>query len=277
VLARGRLYSYPEEEIVAAIESALSDGVRQVWLTSQDCAAYGMDRGTSLPRLLRRIGAIPGDFRIRVGMANPDFMKLFVDEFADALADPRFYRFAHIPVQSGSDRVLAEMARDYTAEDFRRICDRLRTRLPGITVATDIIAGFPTETDADFAATLDLLRDTAPPVVNRSRYSPRPGTRAARLTPLPSRTVSQRSRELLESARRINRQQLAAYVGWKGEVVVETCPKPGVAFARDPHHNPVVLHGNHMPGECVQVTVTGVEGFHLCGKMGSRGASRRTE
>jgi len=280
VLARGRLRSFPEEQILQRIEAAVREGVRHVWLTSQDCGAYGLDCGTNLPRLMRRIARLPGDFRVRVGMANPDLIKLFLPEFVEALQHPRFYQFAHIPVQAGSDAVLAAMRRMYSVDDYRRICEALVEAMPQITLATDIIVGFPTEGDADFAATCNLVRDLRLPVVNRSKFSARVGTSAARLKPLPSRDVAERSRALYEIARHVNRAHLDSWVGWRGEAWVEEAAGDGRVLARNLAYLPISIdvHGQDArstveltscggtahPGDAISVEMERVDGFHLC-------------
>lgn len=263
VIARGRLHSFPEEEILAQLQSAVDDGVRQIWLTSQDCGAYGLDCGTNLPRLMRRIAAIQGDFKVRVGMANPDLIKLFLRQFVEALSHEKFYQFAHVPVQAGSDKVLSDMRRLYAADDFRGIVETLRSRMPQITIATDVIVGFPTETEEDFAQTMALMRETRVPVINRSRFSPRPGTKAARLKTLPSAVVSRRSRELYQLAQEINQAEGEQWVGWEGDVLVEEQIRQGVALARNFAYFPVVLKGAYAAGQRLRAAVTAHEGFHL--------------
>ena len=265
VLARGRLHSFPEDDILAQIRAAEEEGVRMVWLTSQDCGAYGADTGTSLPALRRRVAGLPGDFTVRVGMANPDHVGEWAEEFADALAHPRFFRFAHVPVQSGSDAVLRDMARPYAADGFRRIAEVLRARMPDVTLATDLIVGFPTETEADFADTLRLVRDTRPPVINRSRFSPRPGTRAARLPVLPSAEVSARSRELYALARRVTMRELDGLAGRTLWAVAESNPRPDVTMFRTRAYVPVIVRGHHAPGSVLDIRVRGVDGFHAVG------------
>lgn len=272
VIARGRLFSFPEDEIVERAARAASTGARIICLTSQDCGAYGLDRGTNLPRLLRRIAEIPGDFRVRLGMANPDLIKLYLDDLVEALAHPRFFRFAHVPVQSGSDAVLQAMNRLYTADDFRRIVTALRRRLPDITIATDIITGFPTETEADFEASLALVGELRLPVVNRSRFSPRPGTRAARLAPLPAIVSRERSRRMAAFHRRLAGELLRAHTDRTAGVIVESNPRPGVALARDDAYRPVILRGPFQPGESLEVRILGAEDFHLLGRPTGRSA-----
>lgn len=265
VLARGRLHSFPEEDILAQIRSAVDEGVRMVWLTSQDCGAYGADTGTSLPALMRRVAALQGDFVVRVGMANPDHVGEWAEEFADALAHPRFFRFAHVPVQSGSDTVLRDMARPYTADAFRRVAEVLRARMPDVTLATDLIVGYPTETEADFGDTLRLVRDTRPPVINRSRFSPRPGTRAARLQAPPSAVASARSRELYALARRVTARELEALAGLTVRAVAESNPRPDVTMFRTRAYVPVIVRGRHAPGSALDIRIRGVDGFHAVG------------
>jgi len=269
VIARGRLFSFPEDEILERVARAESTGARIVCLTSQDCGAYGLDRGSNLPRLLRRIADLPGDFRVRLGMANPDLIKLYLDELVDALAHPRFFRFAHVPVQSGSDAVLAAMNRLYTADDFRRIVEALRRRIPDITIATDIITGFPTETAADFEASLALIGDLRIPVVNRSRFSPRPGTRAARLAPLPAAVSRERSRRMATFHRRLAGELLWAQTGRTARVIVESNPRPGVAMARDDAYRPIILRGEFRPGDRLDAHLFAAEGFHLLARPGA--------
>ncbi len=269
VLARGKLHSFSMDEIEEAVRSALAEGVRMIWLTSQDCGAYGQDFGSNLPQLLRRLVRLPGGFKIRLGMVNPNWAMQFVDELAELFAHPRVFRFAHLPLQSGSNAVLQAMRREYTVEGFLSVCEKLRRVVPDISIATDIIAGFPTETDEDWNATLELLRAIEPAVVNRSRFSPRPGTSAARLKPLPSAVVSQRSRELYYVTASLVSKRLRERVGLQRRVIVEECPKPHSAVTRDDTYTPIVLHGDFTPGTWLDVEIDHVEGFHLRGKLPS--------
>ncbi|MCX7019579.1 MAG: tRNA (N(6)-L-threonylcarbamoyladenosine(37)-C(2))-methylthiotransferase [Candidatus Sumerlaeota bacterium] len=267
VIARGRLHSHPLEQILDTIRLAVDEGARMIWLTAQDCGAWGMDTRTCLPRLLESVAALPGDFLVRLGMANPDHVKLFLDDVACALSHPRFFRFAHIPVQSGSDDVLRAMGRRHTADDFLRIVQALRQRAGDITIATDIITGFPGETDEDFERTLDLLRETEPPIINRSRFSPRPGTRAARLEPVHSQLAAERSLR----AARLHHEIIAAdsrgWTGWQGAAITENILKQDTALTRNQSYKPIVVQRGLRPGQKIAVRITGAEGFHLLGEV----------
>lgn len=155
--ARGALGSYPVEEIVGRAKQAFEEGVREIWLTSEDTGAYGRDIGESLPRLLYElVEVIPEGCMLRLGMTNPPYILEHLEDMAKILSHPRVYSFLHVPVQSGSDYVLTDMKREYFIEDFKRVVDFLRDKVPGITIATDIICGFPTETE-DWKSTSFLV------------------------------------------------------------------------------------------------------------------------
>ncbi|KNE63754.1 MiaB-like tRNA modifying enzyme, archaeal-type [Allomyces macrogynus ATCC 38327] len=197
--ARGELASYPVAEIVARVRQVLAEGIVEIWLTSEDTGTYGRDIGTDLPTLLWAILAeLPteGSVMLRVGMTNPPYILEHLPAMAEILRDARVYAFLHVPVQAAADRVLLDMRRQYSQAEFRQVVDYLREHVPGMTIATDIICGFPTESDADFDETLDLVREYQFPVLHISQFYPRPGTPAARMPRLPTQVVKQRSRAI---------------------------------------------------------------------------------
>ncbi len=193
--ARGNLKSYPQEIIIHQIRLAKQAGVKEVWLVSEDNGAYGLDRGSSLPELLEQLVSFQG-IKIRIGMLNPQFAFRYRKELARLLSFPVFYRFLHIPVQSGSDSVLRDMKRPYTIAQCKETFSFLKEHLPDITLATDIICGYPTESLNDFSATMNLLEDEQFDVLNISKFYARPQTFAATLTPLPTKEVKRRSKEV---------------------------------------------------------------------------------
>ena len=201
--ARGKLVSYAPEAIIDRAISALEEeggAVREIWLSSEDTGAYGIDLGTSLGALLRRLLPAIAErcptAMVRLGMTNPPYILDQLDDVAWALSHPNCYAFLHIPVQSGSDAVLLAMNREYTRADFEAVCDHLLVHVPGVTLATDIICGFPGETEGDFEATLELVRKYAFGILNISQFYPRPGTPAASMRRLPTALVKARSRRL---------------------------------------------------------------------------------
>ncbi|XP_055688320.1 threonylcarbamoyladenosine tRNA methylthiotransferase [Lutzomyia longipalpis] len=197
--ARGDLVSYPPEEIVERARQAFREGVCELWLTSEDTGTYGRDIGTSLPELLwQLVAVIPEGCMMRVGMTNPPYILEHLDEMAKILAHPRVYSFLHVPVQSGSDAILAAMKREYCREDFEKVVDFLKERVAGVTIATDIICGFPGETEEDFSETMDLCANYKFPSLFINQFFPRPGTPASRMPRIPANLVKTRTKRLTE-------------------------------------------------------------------------------
>lgn len=214
--ARGHLGSYTVDSLVERVRTVITDGVKEIWLSSEDTGAYGRDIGVNLPILLKAIVAeLPSDgsTMLRIGMTNPPYILEHLKDIADVLCHPCVYSFLHVPVQSGSDAVLAAMNREYTVGEFRTVVDTLTELVPGMQIATDIICGFPGETDEDFAQTVSLIDEYKLPQVHISQFYPRPGTPAARMKKVPSTVVKKRSRELTNVF-----ESLTPYNGMEGKV-----------------------------------------------------------
>lgn len=287
--ARGGLRSFPLDGIVRQVRSAAADGVREVWLTAQDTGAYGLDIGENLPRLLEKVAKVPGDFKVRVGMMNPNHVLDFLDELLEAYRSQKVYRFLHLPVQSGSDRVLKHMGRKYTADDFRMIVRKFREKLDcedslgvgrasssvpadaqqlGTTISTDIIAGYPTEGEDDLKATIALINETEPDIINISRYWPRQGTSAAALRQHPGCVTKQRSRQVNEAFKEIGLKRNKRWVGWEGEAVVSERNPDGTYTARNGWYKPIVIKSERdVLGKKVPVKVLKATYFDLRGTL----------
>ncbi|NXG20409.1 CDKAL methylthiotransferase, partial [Grallaria varia] len=195
--ARGDLASYPIEELVDRAKQSFQEGVCEIWLTSEDTGAYGRDIGTDLPTLLwSLVQVIPEGAMLRLGMTNPPYILEHLEEMAKILNHPRVYAFLHIPVQSASDSVLMDMKREYCVADFKQVVDFLKEKVPGITIATDIICGFPGETDEDFQETVKLVEEYRFPSLFINQFYPRPGTPAAKMPQVPAAVKKQRTKDL---------------------------------------------------------------------------------
>ncbi|XP_078395429.1 threonylcarbamoyladenosine tRNA methylthiotransferase isoform X1 [Cetorhinus maximus] len=195
--ARGDLASYSVAELVDRAIHSFQEGVCEIWLTSEDTGAYGRDIGTDLPTLLwKLVQVIPEGAMLRLGMTNPPYILEHLEEMAKILLHPRVYSFLHVPVQTGSDTVLMDMKREYCIADFKRVADFLKEQVPGITIATDIICGFPGETEADFQETVKLVQEYKFPSLFINQFYPRPGTPAAKMEQVPAQMKKQRTRVL---------------------------------------------------------------------------------
>ncbi|KAL1564816.1 tRNA (N(6)-L-threonylcarbamoyladenosine(37)-C(2))-methylthiotransferase [Salvia divinorum] len=214
--ARGHLGSYTVDSLAGRVRAVVADGVKEIWLSSEDTGAYGRDIGANLPILLNALVAeLPSDgsTMLRIGMTNPPYILEHLKEIAEVLRRPCVYSFLHVPVQSGSDAILSTMNREYTVGEFRKVVDTLIELVPGMQIATDIICGFPGETDEDFEETVNLIKEYKLPQVHISQFYPRPGTPAARMKKIPSNIVKRRSRELTTVF-----ESFTPYVGMEGKI-----------------------------------------------------------
>ncbi len=270
-LARGPIASVPIDAIASRAADAVARGVRELRLTGLDTAAWGFDRPTSggLADVVRAVARVPGDFRIRVGMMSPQRLLGALDDYLSALAEPKVFRFLHLPVQSGSDRVLAAMRRGYTVTDFERVVASARTRFPELHLATDVIVGYPGETEEDHAATERLLDAVAPETVNVTRFSARPGTPAARLAPVGPGVAKRRSRSLAVARQRTARRRLERWIGRTETARVLEYGPQGSAVARLDNYLPVVLPRRPPLGAELAVRVDGARSSYLIGRPAS--------
>lgn len=265
--ARGELKSKTPAEVTYAVQKLLQSGCIEVQLAAQDTAAYGLDIGTTLPELLDKIVNIPGRFMVRVGMMNPDTAGPVLGELAGVFHSTKIYKFLHLPLQSGSDEMLQSMGRKYSSGDFLRIVDRLRRSVDDISLITDVIAGFPGETEGDFRKTLSLLRTMQPDKVNVTRYSSRPGTPASRLYDMPDRIKKDRSRELTGLWLEVAAQRNRRYQGKVLDAIVTEHGRGNTMKARATNYTGIVIDGNPALGRIVKVMVTGTNSFYVIGRV----------
>lgn len=240
-LARGSLKSFPREEILRQVRAFVQAGAYEIQLTAQDVSSWGLDTGHSLPELIRSLDDIPGDHRIRVGMMNPATVKGQTGRLVDAFSGDHIFKFIHLPVQSGSDAVLARMGRGYTCAEFEEIVRLFRKRYPHITVATDMIVGFLGETETDFSASLDLIRRMKPAKVNVTRYSPRPFTPLAREKDYPDHIKKDRSRTMNAVAEEVYTSLNSAHLGKIVPFIVTENLRKGSVMARSPEYTGIVI------------------------------------
>ena len=269
-IARKNLVSYSQESICKAVENALSVSMsssasREIWLTSQDLGCYGFDINSSLPNLLKEILKIKGDFRIRLGMMNPNHFIKIKEDLMPLFADKRLYKFLHLPLQSGSDKILSLMNRKYSVKDFVGCVDYARLQVSEITIATDIIAGFAGESEADFKKTLSILKKIKPDVVNISRFGKRVGTLAQKMSDQVSEQVKKdRSRVLTKLCDSIFEKKNKNVVGACFECLVSERANNGFNARTNSYSTVFVKSGF---GEFVLVRITQLRKHYLVGDV----------
>lgn len=263
--ARGRLLSYEPETLVKDFDSFVGEGAKEILLTAQDTACYGFDIGTDLPTILSSMLRTEGDYRVRIGMMNPNHLKKIVDGLIRCMDDDRVYRFLHIPVQSGSNTVLRNMHRGYTAEGFLELVDILRENIPEISIATDIITGFPGETDEDHELTKDLVRTLHADTLNITRFSSRPGTEAASMEQLHGRILKERSTELTDLKNKVEYDVNKRLIGKRFRALATETGKEGT-IVRTGYYRPVVIREDIPLGTFVDVEITDCRSTYLFGQ-----------
>jgi threonylcarbamoyladenosine tRNA methylthiotransferase CDKAL1 len=266
--ARGELFSYRPEAILKSIDHAAKQGKKEIWLTAQDTAAYGLDINTNLAKLLKQAIQIKGDFSLRLGMGNPNHLMSLADELIELYSSKKLFRFLHAPVQAGSDEVLKRMRRKYTSAEFRQLISKFRKAFPDITIATDIICGFPGETKSQFEHSLELVEEIKPDVLNISRFWPRPGTEASKLRGYSGNKTKLRSRELTSRFRQMAFRRNLEWMGWQGQAIIDEPGSFGSWKGRNyAYKQIVVLSNDDLLGKKVNVKVVDATAYDLRCKL----------
>ena len=265
-LAKGDLHSYRVGDIVRQVSAELDDGCNEVWLTSTDNGCYGFDINSDLPELVNTVSEIPQKFFIRVGMMNPMYMPRIKDELLKSFESTKVFKFLHVPVQSGSNKILNDMKRGHTAQTFRDVTNTFRGRFEKFTISTDIIVGFPTETENDFEQTLKLLEETKPDIVNLSRYSQRPGTDAAEMKQIDVSEVKRRSKIAYELITKISNDNNRKWVNWEGHVIFDE-EYDGQVRGRNFAYKPIFVKEKPKIGQILNVKITNATNHSLIGKI----------
>ena len=267
-ISKGDLTSYRIGDIVRQVETEIKEGCKEIWLTSTDNGCYGFDIGTDLPELINSVAEIPEDFRIRVGMMNPMYMPRISKELFQSFQNDKVYKFLHVPVQSGSNQVLNDMKRGHTVETFLSVAKMYREKFPNFTISTDIIVGFPTETEDDFEKTVDLIKDTKPEIVNLSKYSKRPGTDAATWDQVDPKEIKRRSKIISDLINEIAVGKNQKWIGWKGDVLFDETTDEKIK-GRNFAYKPIFVNDKVGLGEKHQVEITESTNHCLIGRIAS--------
>lgn len=271
VFARGRLRSYGVHEVVERVKRDIASSVREFWLTSQDTACYGRDIDTNLAELLEAVCTVEGDFKIRVGMMTPNLVMDILEDLIRTFKNEKIYKFAHLPVQSGDDQILKRMRRFYSVEEFKKIVNAFRASFPQITIATDVICGFPGESKEAFKKTLQLIEEVKPDIVNVSKFFARPKTVAARMRAdfVSLTEIKRRSSEVAELARKIAFEKNQRWIGWEGEILINEVGKvAGSWVGRNFAYKPVAVKGDsNLLGKNLRVKIARAFSTHLEGEI----------
>ncbi len=272
-LVKGSLFSYPRHAILKDVKNMLIRGCKEVWLTSQDNACYGRDRGKrELPELLREIFKLKGKkskFFVRVGMMHPASLALIIDKMLECYENEKMFKFLHLPVQSGSDKILKLMNRKYKIRDFLLIVNKFRKKFPQGTLSTDVIVGFPGETREDFRKTMALIGKIKPEILNISKFWPMPGTKAALMKgQMNENEKKKRAIELMRLHNNICLERNKRFLGKRMRVLVDAKGFEDSWLARDGNYRLVIIKSNkNLLGKRLDVVVKSTARHYLFGKI----------
>ena len=266
---RGKERSRPVGQIAAEVRSLVAQGVKEVVLLGQIVDRYGYDvpNGPDLADLLRVVNDVDGLERIRFLTSHPNYM---TDKILQAVADlPKVMPQIEVPIQAGDDEVLANMKRGYTGRQYRQLIDRIRHIVPDAAIHTDIIVGFPGETETQFQKTYDILAELRLDKIHLARYSARPGTVSARRMEddVPEEEKRRRYRVLDQLHKEISQEKMQRWLGQTVEVLVEDRRKERW-FGRTPQNKLVFFKdASDLKGELVQVRITHTGPWSMSGKI----------
>ncbi len=264
--ARGTLQSYPVNIIIKEVEDAVKDGCVEIQLTAQDTAAYGKDIGKTLAELINEITSIPGEFRIRIGMLHPKSIIGNIEKLVEAFNHENVYKFLHIPIQSGNDSVLNDMNRGHTVAQFKEIISKFREEIPEISIATDIIVGYPTETDEAFEDTLNIIRETKPDFIHISKYRHRPMTESSILPEIKHNAMKKRSKALNELKTDILYENNLKIIGEERKILITEKGSKGGYIGRTNSYKPVIVPEGQI-GSFVKVKIEEATSTYLKGHI----------
>ncbi|MBT4136215.1 MiaB/RimO family radical SAM methylthiotransferase [archaeon] len=305
-LAKGKLFSYNKEKIIKSIESDLQNKAKEVWITSQDNASYGLDRikntilkkqqskhqkintiqqtsqhsktitsqQSQLPELLTEILNLKHNFKLRLGMMNPNNLYPILDQMIEIYKHPKMYKFLHIPIQSASNNILKNMKRHYKMEIAEKIIKKFKKEIPNITIATDIIIGYPNETPKDFQENINFIKEFKPDVFNLSKFSLHKGTeiyntiKQNKAKQVPIETINKRTTKIMQLHRETALENKEKFINKNIKVFINKKLDGDLLEARDENYNIILIKGNkELLGKTIQVKIKSAGVHHMVGEV----------
>ena len=262
--ARKRLFTYNPETIIENAKHQLNQGAKQLFLTSQDCSTYQHGK-FNLADLIQKINDLPFEFFLRMGMVNPKFIVNEMDQLNTIFSLEKVYKLLHVPVQSGSNIVLQMMNRDYDIRVIKTKLHSVKEKFPTLSISTDIICGFPGESEEDFEETMEFIKWLKPDILNISKFTVRPGTKAKSMKQVDNRVIKERSIRLSRLFRNSLVDINQHWRNWEGKILLlHEGEKRQQAFGRNIAYKNVLLDEyNGLYGSFVGIRVYKVDGFNL--------------
>lgn len=199
-------------------------------------------------------------------MINPAFFIDFSDDFIKFYQNEKLYKFLHIPIQSGSDEIIKKMGRNYEIQTLKEKLKNLKKEIPGLTIETDIICGFPEENQREFIETLSFIKWLNPEILNISKFSPRPGTLAKKKPQIKSEIIKLRTRELSNLYNRTKLEHFRKWINWKGEILITKKIRKNLFFGKNIYYVPIYINEGKI-GSFINIKIEKIEGSYLLGNF----------
>ena len=264
--ARGNLQSYPTTILKREAEQAVADSCKEIQLTAQDTAAYGKDSGEKLSDLINQVTSIPGNFKVRVGMMHPQNAADDLESIIHSFKNEKVYNFLHLPLQSGNNRVLSDMNRGHSVEEYLKIVKDFKSKIPNLSLSTDIIVGYPTEDEAAFQDTLDVISAIRPDFLHISKYHHRPGTPSSKMDEIDHKVMKNRSQRLNDLKIQITSSNNRELVGTTQRILITNKGSKGGYIGRTDSYKTVIVDEAPLGG-FFQVEITHSKSTYLKGKI----------
>ncbi|MFX0133484.1 MAG: tRNA (N(6)-L-threonylcarbamoyladenosine(37)-C(2))-methylthiotransferase [Candidatus Hodarchaeota archaeon] len=267
-IAMGDFIAYPHSQIKEEIIDLLKSGCKEIWITAQDTAAYKYEN-LDLADMIKEILKIESKFNIRIGMMNPKSLIPILKKLIEIYSHPNLYKFLHLPLQSGDNEILVVMNRNYTTENFVKIINEFRSKFPLLTLSTDLIVGFPGETEEQFKNSLNLLEMIQPDIVNISRFGLRPKTKAKEMSnKISAEIIKNRSKLATELVNQLTLKRNKEWIDWEGEVLISEKSKYGDWMGRNYAYKPVVIKSSdNLFGKFLKVHIDKASPGYLIGHL----------
>lgn len=265
-VARGKLLSRTPEKIVNQIGMVIGRGLKEIRISSLDTAAYGKDIGVRLPDLVNSIVQLEHDFSLRVGMMEPKNTDEIIEPLLKSYESEKVFRFMHLPVQDGDDRILELMNREYKVKSYYNVSEKFRKKFPDSLFSTDIIVGYPDSDQTSFENTVELLYKSRPDIVNITTFSPRQFTKDFHKKLPPSNLVKKWSYEYSRVHKEIIKNNFSKHIGEIRKVLITENGKGDSMVGRDSAYRPVVMRGKQNLYERIECEIVDVGPTYLVGK-----------
>jgi len=257
-------YSYPIEKIINRAQKAIDEDVKEIWLVSQDTGRYGFDINTDLTTLIEGIVRLNGKFKLGIGVMNLDSLLKIKEGLIECYKNKKVFKYLHLPILAGNNKILKCMGKKYTIEDYKNIVRLFKRSIVEINLETDIIIGYPGETEDEYWDTLNLIRETIPDSINISKYFSIISNNSEKVKKIPTKEIERRYKVLTDIFHNIAKMQNERWMGWEGPIIIsQNGDELNQWIGRNESYKQVIVHGDYRPGQVIKIKVNKIDNFFI--------------